>query len=80
MVGDVVEQGMLFEQGGTLLETDGDDGTVDFGGFVNRRAGQRSAKLTRGPLVFMEVKSLRFTPPQGTTWAPSRQVESELAP
>jgi hypothetical protein len=31
VVGDVVEQGMLFEQGGTPLETDGDDGTVDFG-------------------------------------------------
>ena len=49
MIGNVVEQWVLLEQGSTLLGTHGDDGTVDFGGFVHRRAGQHSAIQLQGP-------------------------------
>lgn len=53
MVGDVVEQWVLYEQGSAPLETHCDDGAVEFGGFVHWRAGQHSAvPLQRpGPVV-----------------------------
>jgi hypothetical protein len=49
VVGDVVEQWVLLEQGSTLLETHCDDGTVDFGGFVHWRAGQHPAIQLQRP-------------------------------